>query len=556
MLLRPALLRATCVAMLLLAGTTCASSADPATTTFACDVSDPIVFDDDFGCLVTYQAFAGSRLDALSVDATVSYLGDSSLKILVPAPGAPSGSYAGGAFVTSEARSLVTYNALSFWVTASRAVTLDVAGIGNDNTGTSTYEAKRTGIPITTGWTKVLVPIPLPGRLEAEDGLFFFAEGPQGGAGLTVWVDEVRFVDDGTISNPRPILTTQTLNVPAGTTVSLNGTTRTIISIGGVDQTVTHTPGYFSFASSNPSVATVIDDSIHVLGAGSAVITAKLGAIDATGSITVNALVPPMSAAPTPSVPSSDVLSLFSNAYSNHAVDTWSATWDQANVADIQIAGDDTKLYTNLVYAGIEFTSQVINASAMTGFHMDVWVPSGTVFRVKLVDFGANGVYGGGDDSQHELTFNAASTPPLTTGTWVGLEIPLTDFTGLVSRDHLAQLIISGDTRIVYVDNVYFHGSLVGVGDRPTAEFALRGVVPNPWRHAPRVSFSLGDSRPATLSLFDVSGRQWVTRRVEAAGPGWQTVSLGEGNALPAGVYVIRLVQDGRSLTTRAVVTR
>jgi hypothetical protein len=70
------------------------------------------------------------------------------------------------------------------------------------------------------------------------------------------------------------------------------------------------------------------------------------------------------------------------------------------------------------------------------------------------------------------------------------------------------------------------------------------------------VSFSLRDSRPATLSLFDVSGRQWVTRRVEGAGPGWQTVSLGEGKALPAGVYVIRLVQDGRSLTTRAVVTR
>jgi hypothetical protein len=93
----------------------------------------------------------------------------------------------------------------------------------------------------------------------------------------------------------------------------------------------------------------------------------------------------------------------------------------------------------------------------MTAFHTDVWAPSGTTFKVKLVDFGADGAFGGGDDSQPELTFNAGSTPPFSSGDWVPLEIPLTDFTGLLARAHLAQLIISGDTRTVYVDNVYFH---------------------------------------------------------------------------------------------------
>jgi hypothetical protein len=66
-------------------------------------------------------------------------------------------------------------------------------------------------------------------------------------------------------------------------------------------------------------------------------------------------------------------------------------------------------------------------------------------------------VFGGGDDSEQELTFNASSTPPLVTGAWVGLEIPLASFTGLAARAHLAQLIVSGDSGTAYLDNVYFH---------------------------------------------------------------------------------------------------
>jgi hypothetical protein len=58
---------------------------------------------------------------------------------------------------------------------------------------------------------------------------------------------------------------------------------------------------------------------------------------------------------------------------------------------------------------------------------------------------------------EHELTFDAASTPPLATGQWVSFDIPLANFTGLTTKGHLAQLIISGDPDTVYVDNVYFH---------------------------------------------------------------------------------------------------
>jgi hypothetical protein len=77
------------------------------------------------------------------------------------------------------------------------------------------------------------------------------------------------------------------------------------------------------------------------------------------------------------------------------------------------------------------------------------------MFKVKLVDFGANGIYGG-DDKEQELTFNSGTTPAMVPGTWSSLDIPLADFTNLTTRGHLAQLILSGAST-VFVDNVYFH---------------------------------------------------------------------------------------------------
>lgn len=414
--------------------------------------TDPTIFTDDFTSGVAFQAFDGSKTDAVSIDTAEHHAGTASIKISVPA----SGSYAGGAFTADVARQLTANNALTFWAKSSIVTTLDVAGLGNDNTGTSKYEAKRTAVALTTEWTKIVIPVPDASRLTAEQGLIFFAQGPKGGAPHTLWFDDVKFENLATITNPRPVLATKTVDTVLGANVALDGTT-TVFSVDGTDRTVEHMAGYFTFTSSNTAVATVTNAIAHVVGSGSTNITGRLGAINATGSVTLNVIAPPTVAAPTPVVPAGNVIALFSNAYPNAAVDTWSAGWDQATVADLKIANNDTKLYTDLVFAGVEFATQALNIETMTHFHMDVWVPTGTTFKVKLVDFGEDGAFGGAPDSEHELTFNAGSTPPFATGAWVALEVPLTDFAGLVSRAHLAQLILSGDTRTVYVDNIYFH---------------------------------------------------------------------------------------------------
>lgn len=419
--------------------------------------SSPVIFTDNFGATVNFAAFAGSKVDALSIDNAVKHSGSSSLKVTVPAVGDPAGSYAGGAFVAAIPRDLSGYNVLSFWARASIPAVLNVAGLGNDNTGNSLYTAERNNIALTTTWAKYTIAIPLPDRLIEEQGLFYFAEGPENGAGYEFWIDDVQFEELNTVANVRPALAGGAVLEDIGGTRTITGTSVTV-SVDGVDQTVSAFPGYFSFVSSNPAVATVSPAGvITVLAGGTTNITATLGATPAAGTVALTAVAPPAVAAETPTRPAGDVISLFSDAYTNVPVNTWSADWDQADVADVLIAGNATKKYSNLTFAGIEFTTSQVDASSMTYLHADVFVGDASSFTFKLVDFGANGAFGGGDDSEHELTLTTTTTPALTAGAWSSLDIPLSSFTGLTGRAHLAQLILLGASRTAYLDNIYFY---------------------------------------------------------------------------------------------------
>ncbi len=421
-------------------------------------ITDPAVFTDGFGGSVDFQAFGGSKLDAIRIDSSVTYSGATSIRVTVPAAGSAGGTYAGGAFTTSRARDLSGYDAITFWVKADHAITVDVFGLGNNNTGNSKYEAKRSAVPVTTNWTKVVIALPLASRLRDEDGLFYFAEGPEAGAGTTIWLDDIVFENLGTVTNPRPRIPTVTLTPDVGADFAITGAQVTF-AVGGTDQTLDVMPGYFSFSSSADTVVVGGEGTLRAVGLGSASVTATLGGVPAAGTITVAPNPAPVSAAPAPTVPVANALSLFCNTYPNAAVDTWSTTWDFADVTDVRVAGNDVKKYANRGFAAVEFTgAHLVNATAMTHFHVDVWAASGTNFKVKLVDFGADGVFSrGGDDREHELEFTSTSSPALKIRTWSSFEIPLSSFVGLTTRGHLAQMILSSGAGTFYMDNVYFH---------------------------------------------------------------------------------------------------
>jgi hypothetical protein len=418
--------------------------------------SEGAVFLDDFASGVTFEAFADSKLDAVEIDTSQPLRGSAALKVTVPGPGDAAGFFAGGAFKADAAWDLSGYDVLSFWARADKNASVNVAGLGND-AGASQYMVEATSLDISGVWRKFYVPIPDPSVLSSESGLFYFAEAHENDQGYTIWLDDIRFESLGA-SVVRAAMTSSTLTLEVGSTVQVEGLTATV-NADGVDITVSATPAYFTFASSNESVATVDSNgTVTVVGAGSAVVTASLGSVTAAGSVAITTGAPLSEPAPTPTHPASDVISLFSNAYTDVPVDTWSAPWDVADVEDAELQGDDMKLYTGLVFAGIEFTSQTIDATSMTHFHMDIWTPDATdggeEFKVKLVDFGADGAWSGGDDVEDELTFTA---PTLATKQWVGLDIPLADFVNMTTLGHQAQLIISGAISTVYVDNVYYY---------------------------------------------------------------------------------------------------
>lgn len=89
----------------------------------------------------------------------------------------------------------------------------------------------------------------------------------------------------------------------------------------------------------------------------------------------------------------------------------------------------------------------------------------------------------------------------------------------------------------------------VGV-DGGKAPFALQ--CPNPVMGPLSVSFSLAGQAGATVTVYDMSGRLVVSRRV-TSGPGRHTMILGD---LPSGIFVVRLSQGEHRLSHRVAVMR
>ena len=163
----------------------------------------------------------------------------------------------------------------------------------------------------------------------------------------------------------------------------------------------------------------------------------------------------PTTAAADPTAAAKDVISLFSNVYTDVTVNTWRTGWSAASLAEIKIGTNDVKQYSNLDFVGVEAVgANSINASTMEYFTFDAWTPQGTTYRVKLVDFGADNAYGGGDDKEHEIAFTNQALE-----SWNNHKIMLSDFTSLTTKSNISQIIFSavpiGSTTL-YLDNIYF----------------------------------------------------------------------------------------------------
>ena len=142
------------------------------------------MFSDAYDTGVSFADFGGAT-NAVTIDATTLYNGKKSIKAIITG----SGGYSGGAFVSATPRNLSSFNALTFWAKSSVAKSSLKVGIGN-NANTTVLNAESIGIPLTTTFTKFIIPLPNPAKATSMDGLFHFADGPNN---YTVWFADVQY---------------------------------------------------------------------------------------------------------------------------------------------------------------------------------------------------------------------------------------------------------------------------------------------------------------------------------------------------------------------------
>lgn len=441
---------------------------------------NPQVFIDGFSTGLEYFPYDDgfAKAEAFSVDNEVAFGASSaSMRIDVPNPGDPFGSYAGAFFLDENGgRDLTSYNALTFYAKGTRAGKIDQIGFGQ---GTSSeYQVSIDSLHISTNWRKYVIPIPDASKLTQESGMFWFVENPEDGSGYTFWIDELQFEYLEGLIQPRPFISnggTSNASVFVGQNFQVNGLGVTVSNTlelpNGTpileDITVNATYNYFDFSSENASVASVQDGVVTVTGPGTTTISGSLNGISAIGSVELESI----GFAPVPTEPAADVISIFSDAYTNSPVDYFNGYWAPFQTTqgqdDIDVNGENVIKYSELNFVGIEFTGlNSIDGSDLTHFHIDIFVENtiqpGDFIDIRVVDFGPNGVFGG-DDSETTFRVNASSTPAITNGSWISVDIPLSR---LSTKANLSQIVFvtegtnpnaTGSITDILVDNMYFY---------------------------------------------------------------------------------------------------
>ena len=163
--------------------------------------------------------------------------------------------------------------------------------------------------------------------------------------------------------------------------------------------------------------------------------------------------------------PATGVVALLSDTFSVDTASNW-RTDDSINstVTDLGLSGNSVKQYSGrdpvhdraIGGSGCERRLQVPLLGLPDVPYADL--------KVKLVDFGADGVAGGSDNTEHEIVFSQANGNAIGSGQWVPIEVKMSDLTGLSNQSAIGQIVVSshqagtttGSGETLYLDDVFF----------------------------------------------------------------------------------------------------
>jgi hypothetical protein len=174
----------------------------------------------------------------------------------------------------------------------------------------------------------------------------------------------------------------------------------------------------------------------------------------------------PETAAPTPPARNpEDVISIFSEAYTNVDGTNFNPDWGQSTQGSIiMIEGNETLKFSNFNYQGIELANP-LDVSEMETLHLDMWTADATSVNIWLISPGPA---------------ETAYALPITPNQWVSYDIPLSQFAG-VDLEDVFQFKFDGGSgaETIYLDNLYFYKTPTSVSDISKDELT---VYPNPVR--------------------------------------------------------------------------
>lgn len=252
----------------------------------------------------------------------------------------------------------------------------------------------------------------------------------------------------------------------------------------------------------------------------------------------------PTVAAPTPPARSPEnVRSIYSDAYTDVAVDTYDTPWCGATTTEIMVEGNPTNQITGLGCEGVEFITGRFDASAFDFFHMDIWTDSDTMdksFNFKFSDWQGGAAEAGA--LEYSAT-NANILPATNPGTWISIDLPIADFTVIngVDGSDLVQFVITSDLGTVYYDNLYLHNNNLSTNEFASSEFK---VYPNPTKNNWNIESNTAIS---SVKVFDILGKQ-----VASLAPNTNDVEVNTAN-IKAGVYFARIESVNGSKTVKLI---
>jgi len=162
----------------------------------------------------------------------------------------------------------------------------------------------------------------------------------------------------------------------------------------------------------------------------------------------------PTTVPPIPPHAAVDVISIYSDTYTNIPGTDFNPNWGQSTTVtvDYLAAGNNTLKYENLNYQGTQFAS-ALDVSGYENLHVDFWTPNSTDLGIFLISSGP-------------VEVEYLLVPPGTTESWQSLDIPLTAFAGVNLAD-VIQFKVDGNGT-VYFDNWYFWKTPGGAGTDAT----------------------------------------------------------------------------------------